>query len=270
MSTDKELAYRYDLLIAPDWRVRFDTLVDENIVMPPEGRFLDLNCGTGDYAIELAERLRDKGSVIGVDSSEDRIELARAKNVVLKLENITFEVLETEGLTYGDGEFDAVIGDASMFEPAGKLGELLAEVLRVTRPDGVVVIKLTTHGSFDEFFSIYWEALLDCGIVNDSWSALEALIKERPTVSAAEEMAARMGLREVASFTSKEEFSSENGAAFLESPIVSDIFLGYWLAIAPEGCRADVRKGILQIIERERHGSPFDFSIKATVLTGLK
>ena len=123
MSTDKELAYRYDLLIAPDWRVRFDTLVDENIVMPPEGRFLDLNCGTGDYAIELAERLRDKGSVIGVDSSEDRIELARAKSVVLKLENITFEVLETEGLPYGDGEFDAVIGDASMFEPAGKLGD---------------------------------------------------------------------------------------------------------------------------------------------------
>jgi len=269
MSTDKELAYRYDLLIAPEWRDRFDSLVDENVAMPLEGRFLEVNCGTGAYAIELAERLRDKGDVVGLDPSEDRIELARAKNAVLKLENIIFDVLETRDLPYDDGDFDAVIGDASMLAAAGAIDELLTEIVRVARPDGRVVFKIATHGSFDEFFSIYWEALLACGIVNDSWAALETIINERPTVSAVEDIAARIGLREVASFTGKEEFSSGSGAEFLETPIVHDLFLEDWLAIVPQTCKPDVRKRISEIIDRERHGAPFDFSIKATVLTGL-
>src|SRR5258708_39657420 len=57
----KELAFRYDLFIAPDWRDRFDTLINENIQLPSEGEILDVNCGTGAHAIELAENLRDKG-----------------------------------------------------------------------------------------------------------------------------------------------------------------------------------------------------------------
>ena len=82
------------------------------------------------------------------------------------------------------------------------------------RRDGRVILKLTTHGSFDEFFSIYWEALHETGIDDDVWSALEQLINERSTVSDVELLAQRSGLRNVQTFVSKEEFSYDSGEAF--------------------------------------------------------
>ena len=73
MSDAKELAFRYDLFITPDWRDRFDTLINDNLELPLEGRILDINCGTGAHALELAERMRGSGEVIGLDPSAERI-----------------------------------------------------------------------------------------------------------------------------------------------------------------------------------------------------
>jgi ubiquinone/menaquinone biosynthesis C-methylase UbiE len=265
----KELAYRYDLFITPDWRDRFDTLVNENIEMPTEGRVLDVNSGTGAHAIELAERMRGKGEVIGLDPSPERVELARAKAQVQKIGEVSFEQGGTLPLRFADREFDGVIGDASMLH-ARDVEPLLREMLRVAEVDAPVVLKLATHGSFDEFFSIYWEALHDEGLDEQVWARLEALINERPTVSEAEQMAARAGLRDLQSFSSKEEFAFESGAAFLDSPLIKDAFLDEWLAIIPAERRQEVSRRLVAIIDRERQEMDFDVSIKATLVAGRK
>jgi ubiquinone/menaquinone biosynthesis C-methylase UbiE len=269
MSDLKELAFRYDLFISPDWRDRFDTLINENLELPIEGEILDINCGTGAHAIELAERMRDKGAVIGIDPNEERIAIARAKAQVTKLDNVRFEQGIASELPFESDRFEAVIGDASMLR-GKEFEEMLAEMTRVTRPGGRVILKLATHGSFDEFFSIYWEALHETGIDDDVWSALERLLNERSTVSEAEYLAERSGLRNVQSFVGKEEFSYDNADAFLDSPLIKDSFLSDWLGIVPEGLRSDVRRHIASIIERERHHAPFEVSIKATVIAGVK
>src|SRR5262249_20583383 len=105
MNNEKELAYRYDLFITPDWRDRFDTLITENIELPTEGRLLDVNSGTGEHAIELAERLGGKGEVIALDPSAERIELARAKAQVKKITEVTFEQGGAPPLRFADREF---------------------------------------------------------------------------------------------------------------------------------------------------------------------
>lgn len=269
MSDSKELAFRYDLFIAPDWRDRFDTLINENLELPMEGEILDVNCGTGAHAIELAERMRDKGAVVGIDPSAERIAIARAKAQVTKLDNVRFEQGLASELPFESNRFEAVIGDASMLR--GKdFEELLAEMVRVAQPQGRVILKLATHGSFDEFFSIYWEALHETGIDDDVWSALERLINERSTVSEAELMAGRSGLRNIQNFIGKEEFSYDSGEAFVDSPLIKDSFLSDWLEIVPERIRSEVRRHIASIVERERHDAPFEVSIKATLIAGVK
>ena len=269
MRNSKELAFRYELFITPDWRCRFDTLVNESIELPVEGRILDVNCGTGAHAIELAERMGGKGEVIGIDPCAERIALARAKAQVSKLGEVRFEQGTGSDLPFDSNEFSAVVGDASML-PADEIEGVLAEMVRVAQPEGRVVLKLVTHGSFGEFFSIYWEALYESGIDSDVWTDLERLINERGTVSDAELVAKRVGLRNVGSFISKEEFDYETGGEFLESPLIKDCFLSDWLAIVPAKSRDGVRRQVVSIIERERHNAPFDLSIKATVIAGVK
>ena len=269
MTNEKELAYRYDLFVTPDWRDRFDTSVSENVELPSEGVVLDVNCGTGAHAIELAERLGEKGEVIAVDSEPERIELARAKAQVKKLRNITFRVASPIELPFENDRFEMVIGDASM-SPGYEIDEILAEMVRVAKPAATVVLKMATHGSFDEFFSVYWEALLDCELVDEVWPQLEELIRERATISDAEEMASASDLTQVTSVTTKEEFQFESASQFFESPLIVDNFMTGWMAIVPEEKRDQVRDRIAEIIDRESAGVPFLISVKATVLSGKK
>jgi ubiquinone/menaquinone biosynthesis C-methylase UbiE len=265
---NKELAFRYDLFITPDWRDRFDTLVNESTEFPVEGRILDVNCGTGAHAIELAETMRGKAEVVGVDPDPERIALARAKALVQKSE-ATFEQGFASALRFENRAFNLVIGDASMLRE-DQIDPVLAEMVRVTASDGQVLLKLTTHGSFDEFFSIYWEALHEDRLDVEAWGALEELINERRTYTEAETMAERLGLRNIESVTSKEDFSYEDAETFLESPLIKDYFLAQWLGILPLEKHDEVRRHIVSIIERERHDGPFEISIKATIVMGTR
>ena len=269
MSKTRELAYRYDLLVAPDWRERFDCIVSEEVQLPTKGCILDVNCGTGGYAIEMAEKMGGQGEVTGTDSCAERIEIARAKANVKKIAEVTFEQSLPYDLGFQDDEFDAVIGDASLL-PEDVIEDMLVEMLRVAAPDATLVLKLATRGSFDEFFSLYWEVLHDAGLDGELWSDLQSLINERPTVSDAEATASRAGLRNVVSVTRKEEFLYETGDEFLASPLIADNFLSPWLEIVSEDRRQEIYDALSSIIERERVGAPFDVSIKATVIKGLK
>lgn len=269
MSNAKELAFRYDLFITPDWRDRFDTLINESIKLPLEARILDVNCGTGAHAIELAARMHGKGEVIGIDPSAERVAIARAKALVKKAKDVKFEQGIASDLPFDSHEFEVVIGDASMLRP-DDIEDVLAEMVRVARPEGRVILKLTTRGSFDEFFSIYWEALYRTGMADEVWTSIERLINERRTVSEAQLMAERSGLNHVESFVSREEFSYETAEDFLQSPLITDSFLSDWLRIAPAESHDEVLGHLASIIDRERSNAPFDVSIKAAVITGVK
>src|SRR5262249_24851594 len=158
IKNEKELAYIYDLYVVPQWREAFDRILDEELKLPEEGKFLDAGCGTGSYAIDLAIRGGAKVEVVGADANAERLALARSKAEVKKLDRITFQEGSLLDLKFNDEEFDLVIGDASMLPPS-QMGKAFAELARVARRNAIVALKLTTRGSFDEFFSIYWESL---------------------------------------------------------------------------------------------------------------
>ncbi|MBO0721902.1 MAG: methyltransferase domain-containing protein [Blastocatellia bacterium] len=290
----KEEAFLYDLYIVPEWREAFDSIVDEEVKLPEEGKFLDAGCGTGGYAIDLAIRGGKKVEVIGLDASPERLALARGKAEIKKLQNVTFEegsLSQRFPAPMMDDEFDLVIGDATMM-PASEIGPSLEELARVAKKGATVALKLTTRGSFDELFSIYWEALYNLNIVQYT-PQLEDLITERLTVSESEGLASRAGLKQVRSVTRKERFDYPDAGGFFEAPLIRKFFLDEWLAVLPdEETRSRVQEQMAAIIERdrqhledepeiisdelkavyayERQKPGFDVSIKATVVIGLK
>ncbi len=269
MRDDRELAFLYDLYIVPVWRELFDSMVDEEIKLPQEGRFLDAGCGTGGYTIDLAIRGGEKTEVIGVDPSPERLALARGKAEVKKLDRVNFQIGEVTAIGLASGSFDIVIGDATML-PADQIGAAIVELTRVAKKGAIVALKLTTHGSFDEFFSIHWESLYHLDLTQYT-PQLESLITERLTATDAEQLAIDAGLEQVRNVTRKERFDYPNAKDFFESPLIETYFLNEWLGMFPEQeTRLRVQNQMMEIIDRERHAMDFDVSIKATLIIGTK
>jgi demethylmenaquinone methyltransferase / 2-methoxy-6-polyprenyl-1,4-benzoquinol methylase len=121
----------------------------------PGSRALDVATGTGDLALALARRGAD---VVGVDFSEGMLERARAKAAGA----VRFERGDALALEYPDGSFDAAtVGFGA--RNFGDLGRGLAEMARVVRPGGrVVILEITTptRPPLSTFFSLWFDRVV--------------------------------------------------------------------------------------------------------------
>ena len=265
--SDKELAFLQDLFIAPDWGERFAALIDEHIELPKEGKALYLAAGTGGHAMAIHERAGDKLELLCVDENPECTELARAKATATN-EQITFDTAPLDKLNLNDNSFDLVIGNASLVSQH-RTRKMFSELVRVAAPGATVILTLPTASSFGEFFSIYWEALHNSGLL-DRESAVEQLITELPTVSDIEQLAEDEGLIDVQSWTRIEEFDFESGEQFLNSPLVAEFLMQEWLALVPVDRRAELFSEISRLINEDRHEAEFALSVKATLMVGRK
>jgi demethylmenaquinone methyltransferase / 2-methoxy-6-polyprenyl-1,4-benzoquinol methylase len=135
------------------WRARAADLA----ALAPGDSALDVACGTGDLAIELARRVGPGGEVIGSDFAEEMLERARAKEP-----GLAWEWGNALELPYASGRFDA----ATVGFGARNFSDLdrgLAEMTRVVKPGGrVVVLEITTprRPPLSTFYSIWFDRIV--------------------------------------------------------------------------------------------------------------
>ena len=265
--SDKELAFLQDLFVAPDWGERFAELIDEHVNLPKEGEALYVAAGTGGHAMALHERVGEKLELLCVDENPECLELARAKATATN-DQVSFDIAQPDRLDLNDNRFDLVIGNASLVSQQ-RVRKMFSEIVRVAAPGATIALTLPTASSFGEFFSIYWEALHNSGLI-DHESDVEHLITELPTVSDVEQMAKDEGLRDIKSWTRIEEFDFDSGEQFLNSPLVAEFLMQEWLALVPANRRAELFSEISRLINEERHEAEFALSVKATLVVGQK
>jgi ubiquinone/menaquinone biosynthesis C-methylase UbiE len=265
--SDKELAFLQDLFIAPDWGERFAELIDEHVTLPNEGKALYAAAGTGAHAMALQERAGSKLELLCLDENSECIELAQEKAKATN-EATQFRLAKLDDLDLPDNRYDLVVGNASLIS-RGRVRKMFAEMVRVAAPGATIALALPTASSFGEFFSIYWEALHNRGLLEHE-TGVEQLITELPTVTDVERMAEDEGLTDIASWTRIEEFDYDSGEQFLSSPLVAEFLMQQWLALVPENERADLFHEISRLINEERHEAEFALSVKATLVVGQK
>lgn len=107
----------------------------EFLKIGPGLRILDAGCGTGDDALAIASLIGPSGSVIGIDSSSAMIDAARAR--ASSVENACFEVADLYDLGFDTNTFDRVRADR-VFQHLTRPADALAELIRVTKPGGLV------------------------------------------------------------------------------------------------------------------------------------
>ena len=124
-----------------------------DLLAPVAGeRILDLGCGDGVIATELAARGCE---VVGIDASAAQVEAARGRGVDAR-------VVDGHRLDF-ESEFDAVFSNAAlhwMTEPAG----VVAGVARALRPGGRFVAELGGHGCVARIVAALDHALAAQGV----------------------------------------------------------------------------------------------------------
>ena len=101
---------------------------------------LDVGCGTGTLAMEVARRVGRAGHVVGIDPSTEQIAHARSKATRRNLP-IDFQIGVIEQIAFPDQTFDVVFSTLMMHHlPAPLKRQGLAEIARVLKPGGRLVI----------------------------------------------------------------------------------------------------------------------------------
>ncbi len=101
-------------------------------------RLLDVGCGLGDDVRALAQTVGAAGSAVGLDNSQTMIEAARKQSEGLALPG-SFVQGDVHALPFADAAFDGCRAERVLIhsdDPA----QVLAEMARVVRPGGMVVV----------------------------------------------------------------------------------------------------------------------------------
>lgn len=277
MSTQSKRTHRYEKLariydreILPIWSQRFGRMLLRGLVMPEKGQVLDVACGTGYPSVELLRKMGDGCRLIAIDASSAMLDVARKKIAETGKKGVFFRTESAQPrLSFADDVYDLVVcnlGVSEMPDPPGAL----ADLARVTRPDGEVRVTMPLAGTFQEFFDIYREVL----VKHDKHETLEALAEHTKTFPTPEECEAWMraaGLHdhrvEIEEFTLLFKSSRE----FFFAPVIEYGPLPGWKRIAGKGQELqDVFWYIKEAIDAYFGDRAFEITVKAGCLIGRK
>lgn len=128
----------------------------EKLELRPGQRILDVTCGPGLYAVELARR---GCQVVGVDFSPAAIAYARD---LAKVEGVAgrcrFLEQDVRQMVIGEGDFDAVLflyGQLAVFSKA-EARALLQTIAGLLRPGGRLAVELLNQERVDKSRSSWW------------------------------------------------------------------------------------------------------------------
>jgi SAM-dependent methyltransferase len=114
---------------------------------------LDVGCGTGSLAWTVAQTT-NAAKIIGIDPSTGFVEYARARHPDPR---VSFDIGDAQQLPYENGRFDKCL--ALLFITfVSDAPKAAAEMLRVTKPGGIVATCIWDSQGGMELFDMLWRA----------------------------------------------------------------------------------------------------------------
>jgi SAM-dependent methyltransferase len=107
----------------------------QRVDVKPGEHVLDVGCGCGQSALELAERVGPQGSVVGIDISQPMLARARERQNELQMKNLTFLHADAQTHRFEQERFDLIFsrfGVMFFTDPTAAFTNLCTAL----RPDG--------------------------------------------------------------------------------------------------------------------------------------
>lgn len=123
---------------------------------------IDVCCGTADWTIDIARKVGTEGHVVGLDFSQNMLDVGRKKCAELGLNDVELLLGNAMELPFEDDTYDyATIGFALRNVP--HINQVLSEMMRVVKPGGMVVsleLSKPVVPVFKQVYYIYFNHIL--------------------------------------------------------------------------------------------------------------
>lgn len=127
----------------------------EKMKVKSEQSAIDVCCGTGDWTLSLAQEVGSSGQVIGLDFSQNMLDVGEVKRDRAGLDQISLVHGNAMNLPFEENRFDyATIGFALRNVPDIK--QVLTEMKRVIKPGGMVVSLELSKPVWPPFRALYF------------------------------------------------------------------------------------------------------------------
>lgn len=125
------------VLSANEFTQHYTRCTRDSLSLREDDYILDIGCGRGADLAEIADRVGDKGVVVGIDSSEKMISEAGLMNQ--DKPNVSLTCADGEKLPFSDGFFSAARSIRTL-QHVPNPEKVIREMYRVVRPGGKVVV----------------------------------------------------------------------------------------------------------------------------------
>ncbi len=141
---DRETARRMVAVYQTRDAVRRRRLVVEALQLEAGEHVIDIGTGPGFIAAEMAPAVGQGGRILGVDTSDPMLELARERCVPYPW--VGFQSASATKLPVADASFDVAVS-VQVFEYIAEVDAAIAEAFRVLKPGGRAIIVATDWDS---------------------------------------------------------------------------------------------------------------------------
>jgi arsenite methyltransferase len=206
---------------------------------------LDIGCGTGFPAIELAERLGFGSTVIGLDKWEEGLQRARRKAAAKNVAQVTFVTGHACALPFPEGSFDLIVSNLGInnFEDAVIA---LRECRRVSDKNARLALTTNLRGHWHEFYSVF-ESIVD----DSTRSALQLHINHRATIDGLNALLKESHFECVRVEEDNVVMRFADGTAFLDHSFIRLGFFPAWRNLIPAESREETFRRLEIVLNRE-------------------
>jgi ubiquinone/menaquinone biosynthesis C-methylase UbiE len=192
---------------------------------------VDVGCGTGFLAIELAKRCGPSSRVIAVDPWRAAMNRLQRKLVSYGINNVETQLRDAASIELPDASVDLIVSNLGINNFAN-VDAVLNECRRISKPGARLILTTNLVGHMAEFYEAFRSTLVEVGLAGQLES-LESHINHRATVDSVKRQLVRAGFTLVDADESKFQERFANGTALLRHYRIRAGFLGGWKSVVP-------------------------------------
>lgn len=262
-----EKVARYEKAIEPVWTEPLLQAAVTELPEPSEGMCLVAEARCGAVARKTLERLADSVRAIVVEPERELLDRARDRLDALDRQ-IFFASERVFSMSYADG----VVNGAVCLEGIHTVSHTtraMQELARVLDEGGSALLAPVLDTSMAEVDDLLFEAMQHHGI-NAPRRRIDELADRFVSTDEIVALADRHGFEEVELERVSWTLSFPSGAAFLQAPLLQDLWLPQWAAATPAAAREEVFSQVESSLDTYWSNRPFETDVEVGLLRAVR